>query len=177
MRRLHLAGLGLAAIVCMGGSAQAGDEFSARINGFQEIGSLTGPTGAIFTNGTGKLSLDTQKNAITYSLTYSDLGSGVTQAHIHFGKVHVAGGIIAFLCNNSGSGAPAGTPACPASGGTVTGTLTPASVIGPTGQGIAAGNFDALLAALDTNTAYVNIHTSGFPAGEIRGQIREGDHH
>lgn len=177
MRRLHLAGLGLAAvsIVGMGGYAQAGDEFSARANGFQEIGSLTGPTGAIFTNGTGKLSLDTQKSAITYSLTYSDLGTAVTQAHIHFGKVHVAGGIIAYLCTNLGNG-PAGTPACPASG-TVGGTLTAASVVGPTTQGIAVGNFEALLAALDSNTAYLNIHTSGFPTGEIRGQIREGDHH
>jgi hypothetical protein len=175
MHRCVRSGLGAAAMICIGGVASAGDEFSARINGFQEIGSLTGPTGAIFTNGSGKLSLDTQKNAITYKLTYSDLGSAVTQAHIHFGKMHVAGGIIAFLCNNSGSGAPAGTPACPASG-TVSGTLTSASIIGPAPQGIVAGNFDALLAALESHTAYVNIHTSLFPAGEIRGQIREGGH-
>jgi len=52
---------------------------------------------------------------------------------------------------------------------------TPASVIGPTPQGIVAGNFDALVAALTSNTAYGNIHTVNFPAGEIRGQIRRDD--
>ena len=38
------------------------------------------------------------------------------------------------------------------------------------------GDFDALTDALTSNTAYGNIHTVNFPAGEIRGQIRrEGD--
>jgi hypothetical protein len=38
-------------------------------------------------------------------------------------------------------------------------------------------DFDALEDALTSNTAYGNIHTTKFPAGEIRGEIRraEGD--
>ena len=104
----------------------------------------------------------------------------MTQAHIHFGKVHVAGGIIVFFCSNLAN-PPAGTPACPPDGGTVSGTLTAADIIGPTPQGVAAGNFDALEAALTSNTAYGNIHTTNFPAGEIRGQIhrreRDKDRH
>ena len=75
------------------------------------------------------LKLNRNTRAIAYKLSYSDLGMTVTQAHIHFGKVHVGGGIIVFLCTNLGNG-PAGTPACPPSG-TVTGTLLPASVVGP----------------------------------------------
>jgi len=63
------------------------------------------------------------------SVMCSDLAA-VTQAHIHFGKRHVAGGIIVFLCTNLGNG-PAGTPACPDSAGTVTGSITAASIIGP----------------------------------------------
>jgi hypothetical protein len=98
----------------------------------------------------------------------------VTQAHIHFGKRHVGGGIIVFFCSNLGNG-PAGTQACPASG-TVTGTITAADVVGPTAQGVAAGNFNALVEALDNHTAYGNIHTTAFPAGEIRGQIRRRGH-
>jgi hypothetical protein len=34
---------------------------------------------------------------------------------------------------------------------------------------------DALVAALDSNTAYANIHTTAFPAGEIRGQLIDRD--
>jgi CHRD domain len=44
---------------------------------------------------------------------------------------------------------------------------------------VAAGNFDAVVQALDSNTAYANIHTTSFPAGEIRGHVRRHghDHH
>src|SRR5690606_11636968 len=79
------------------------------------------------------------------------------------------GGIIIFLCANTGN-APANTPACPATEGTVTGTLRPEGVIGPQDQGIAPGEFDKLLAALRVGATYVNIHTEQVPAGEIRDQ-------
>ena len=163
---------GLAAVlVVLGASTALGQEYKARLNGFFEIGALAGPTGAILTNGTGKQRLDLDRDSASYSLTYSDLSSNVTQAHIHFGKVHVAGGIFAFLCTNLGNG-PAGTPACPPGGGTVTGTITAASVTAVPTQNIAQGDFGAVLAALGSNTAYANIHTTKFPAGEIRGQVQ-----
>src|SRR6266513_1143290 len=155
------------------GSAVA-QEYKARLSGFFEIGALNNNTGAILTNGTGKLTLDVDQTSATYALTYSGLGSDVTQAHIHFGKVHVAGGIFAFLCTNLGNG-PAGTPRCPAAGGTVTGTISPASIIAVPGQNITAGDFGALLAAVGSNTAYANVHTVKFPAGEIRGQVKLSD--
>jgi hypothetical protein len=152
-------------------------EFRVRLNGFEEVGGIgAGQTGAILSNGTGtgRVRVNAQAEMATYTLTYSGLGSPVTQAHIHFGKKGVDGGIMVFFCSNLGNG-PAGTPACPAAGGTVTGTWTAASIIGPTAQGVSAGNFDALVAALDSNTAYANIHTAQFPAGEIRGQLIERD--
>jgi hypothetical protein len=166
---------GLAALT---GTAQA-EDFSARLNGFEELGPLPGPTaaatGAILSNGKGRLRLDVDKSQITYRLTYSDLSTPVTQAHIHFGKIHVPGGIMVFFCTNLGNG-PAGTPACPATGGTVSGTWTAASVVGPAAQNVNPGDFDAILDALNSNTAYANIHTTKFAAGEIRGQVhRESD--
>jgi len=171
--RIRRIGLALAAIVCSGSLAQA-DEFFAKLSGFQEVGGVgAGQTGAILSNGRGTLGFDVSTSSISYRLTYSGTATAVTQAHVHFGKVHVGGGIMVFLCTNLGNGPP-GTPACPASG-TVTGTLTAASVVGPTAQNVPVGDFGALLAALDSNTAYANIHTTQFPAGEIRGQMRRGD--
>lgn len=149
-------------------------EYTARLSGFSELGPLNNLTGAILTDGTGQFALGVDQNNAAYSLTYSGLTSDVTQAHIHFAKVHVVGGIFVFLCTNLGNG-PAGTPACPAGGGTVTGTITPASILAVPGQNVPAGDFAALIAILASNTAYVNVHTVKFPGGEIRGQIRPSD--
>ncbi len=167
--RLVSATFGTAALMLVGAPADA-SEFSAKLSGFAEV------PAAILSNGRGTVSLVLDKRAgtLTYNLTYSGLGSPVTQAHIHFGKIHVAGGIIVFFCSNL-PGPPAGTPACPASGGTVTGTITAASVVGLLAQNIPPGSFAGLVAALTSDTAYANVHTVGFPPGEIRGQIRHGE--
>jgi hypothetical protein len=116
----------------------------------------------------------------TYTLTFSGLSSAVTQAHIRFGKVHVPGGIIVWLPDCS-EAEPGGLDAVlPNAGGTVSGTVTTASVVspgmGPPGnQGVTAGEFDVIEDALTSGTAYANVHTVNFPAGEIRGQVRKSE--
>lgn len=187
MPRQFWAGTALSAVLLVVSSVPArAQEYFAKFSGFQEVGALgAGETGAILSPGhaTLELTLDKEAQTLTYVLRYSGL-TNVKQSHIHFGKFHVAGGIMVFFCTNLGNG-PAGTPACPddSSGEvTVTGTLTPASVVGPAAQNIPAGDFDGVVAALASNTAYGNIHTTAFPAGEIRGQIHpkhhrhDGDH-
>ena len=181
MRRYGLIDLTVAAgfVVLWGGLAHADGggannaEYSARLSGFNVTGGLNAETGAILTDGAGTLQLDLDRKSKTanYKLTYSGLTTAVTQAHIHFGKVHVPGGIMVFFCSNLSNG-PAGTPMCPASGGTVSGTFTASSVVAIAGQNVTAGDFDALTDALASNTAYANVHTMKFPAGEIRGQVR-----
>ena len=164
-------------VVHADGSGANTEEFSARLNGFKVTGGLgAGETGAILTDGTGTVQLDLDKKSqtATYSLTYSGLTSSVLQAHIHFGKVHTPGGIMVFFCTNLGNGPP-GTPPCPTSGGTVTGTWTASSVVAIPGQNVTAGDFDALTDALASNTAYANVHTMNFKAGEIRGQVRKSE--
>jgi hypothetical protein len=44
-------------------------------------------------------------------------------------------------------------------------------VIGPAGQGIAAGEFEEILRAMRSGVTYVNDHTDKHPGGEIRGLI------
>ena len=171
-----MAALGLVAV---GSGAAYADDFTARMSGFQVTGGLgTGETGAILTDGTGALRLDLDKNShtATYTLTYSGLTSAVTQAHIHFGKVHVPGGIMVWLCQTAAKPSPvAGTPFCPTAGGKVSGTITGASVVAIPTQNVTAGDFDAIMDALLSNTAYANVHTVNFPMGEIRGQVRQSE--
>jgi len=47
--------------------------------------------------------------------------------------------------------------------------------VGPAAQGVTAGDFQAVVDALESDTAYANIHTTAFLAGEIRGEIRRGN--
>jgi len=172
----------VAALVVFSAGYAHAEEFSARLNGFQELGAQNAETGAILSNGSGtlRLSLDKDAGTATFTLTFSGVGTTplktgtVTQAHIHFGKVHSAGGVMVFFCTNLANG-PAGTQACPLNSGTVTGIFTSASVVAIAGQNVNAGDFDALVDALDSNTAYANIHTTALPAGEIRGQIRRDE--
>jgi hypothetical protein len=172
MKRYLLAVASIAALLLVSSARADAEDFFAKFSGFNEIGGVgAGETGAILSEGQGTLKLDLNRAARTldYTLTYSGLSSNVLVAHIHFGKVHVAGGIIVFLCGGGG------TPACPAGGGTVSGTITPASVLAIPTQNVTAGDFDALEDALTSHTAYGNIHTANFKAGEIRGEIRPGE--
>ena len=59
--------------------------------------------------------------------------------------------------------------------GVVTGTVTSADVIGPASQGIAPGEFGELVRAMRAGITYVNVHSTMFPAGEIRGQINDAN--
>lgn len=180
MRRFMI-GAALAAAVAMPmAGANAEEFFHANFSGFQELGGLPtvanpgAETGAILSEGTAtlQLQLDNKMQTLTFTLKFSGLSSTVTQAHIHFGQQHVPGGVIVFFCATPPTPAPAGTQSCGGGrSGTITGTLRAGDVIGPAGQGIAAGNFDGLEDALNNNTAYANIHTTNFPQGEIRGQI------
>ncbi len=97
----------------------------------------------------------------------------MTQAHIHLGGAAQSGGISVFLCTNLGNG-PVGTQACPPAPASVSGTLVPTDVIGPVGQGIVAGEFGELVAAIRAGVTYANVHSSKYPGGEIRAQL-EGD--
>jgi CHRD domain-containing protein len=109
-----------------------------------------------------------------FVLRYRNLGSPVTQSHIHLGQKSVTGGVSVFFCTNLGNG-PAGTQACPqpAPGeyAEVTGIRTAADVVGPAAQGIAPGEFAELVRALRAGVTYANVHSTQFPTGEIRGQF------
>jgi CHRD domain len=118
--------------------------------------------------------LDDDARTITYELSYSGLEGTVQQAHIHFGKRGVNGGVTLFLCGTATSPGPAGTPTCPQEG-TVTRTALATDILAPGTQGIEAGNYEELAAALRAGHAYANVHSSKWPGGEIRAQINDED--
>ena len=137
-------------------------------------GFLEGTPGPVSSVATGSFEATIDEGAIHYTLTYSGLEGNVAQAHIHFGQRSVSGGISAWLCGTTALPGPAGTPTCPGpTSGTVSDTILAADVVGPAAQGIAAGEFGELVAALRAGRAYANVHSSKFGPGEIRGQIND----
>jgi hypothetical protein len=127
-------------------------------------------------SGTFSARINRAGDAIEYTETFGSLTSNVTQSHIHFGGPAQSGSVVVFLCSNLGNG-PAGTQACPAAGGTISGTIVAANVLAAANQNIVAGDLAAVIAAIRANTAYVNVHTANFPGGEIRGPLGDHDHH
>jgi CHRD domain-containing protein len=182
--RLVWAGRVLAVIALLGLSVSvvstSADEgkFSARatLTGFQEnLPKLT--------DGTGTFSATVTATTLTYKLTFSGLTSPVLMSHIHFGQPGVNGGIFIWLCGTTAPFAgPTGTPTCPAPGVPVTGTVKAADVQSILGtpppppsaanQNVRAGDFAGAVRILKSGDAYVNVHTTNFPGGEIRGQVR-----
>lgn len=175
MKRFALAPLAWIAVLALAGAlpaaAQPIDDFSgtatADLSGFNEVP-------AIFTFGGGRFeaTVNADGTEIEWDLTYDHLTANVTQAHIHFAEQRVNGAIVIFFCSNLPN-PPAGTPACPAPPAHLTGTFTAANVgAGAAAQGIGAQQIKALLRAMRAGATYVNVHSTKFPGGEIRGQVR-----
>lgn len=173
LRRAALTSVSVAALALLGaaGSAFADDGPSTRLKGYEEVP-------AVSSTGTGrfKAKIDKDNGILSYELSFSGLEGDVRQAHIHFGQRGVNGGITLWLCQSASnpSPTPLKTPTCPQAG-TVSGVLSAADVIGPAGQGIAATEFAEVLAAIRAGVAYVNVHSTKHPGGEIRGQLRDDD--
>jgi hypothetical protein len=182
-----LAGVLGLAVLLVGAQALTAGHGKSRIkadtlNSYQEVGGAASAGLSMPGTGEFKATIDDDDQTIEWELTYAGLSGAPTQAHIHFGNRYLAGGVSVFFCGTAVATPPATQwPACPAAPAgvtqpvTLTGTWRPNDVIGPSGQGIAAGEWDEFVAALRAGMAYANIHTAMFAGGEIRAQINNKD--
>jgi hypothetical protein len=133
--------------------------FRAQLSGAEEVPPIeTRATGqAVF-----QVSPDGEE--LAYRLIVANI-ENVTQAHIHLAPAGVNGPVVAWLY-------PKAPPAQPipgrSNGVLATGTLTLGNLVGP----LAGGTISDLIDEMRQGNTYVNVHTSQFPPGEVRGQIR-----
>lgn len=145
-------------------AAAQDQDIRVALRGFEEVPAISSAASGEFRARLGP-------STIAYQLSYGGLQGDVRQAHIHVGQKSVNGGVSVFLCQTANNPDPTGlAPTCPQSG-EVHGLLTPANVVGPGGQGVSAGEFAELIKAMREGVTYVNVHSSVFPGGEIRGQL------
>lgn len=150
-------------------AAQTPQHIEARLRGTQEVPAISS-TGHAFFQATINSSGE-DATEIAWTMDYAGFSNSITQSHIHFAEPGVNGGIMIFFCSNIFNGPP-GTPTCPQGSGHLEGTITSADVgAGAAAQGIGAGQFIKVLRAIRAGVSYANIHSTVFPAGEIRGQI------
>jgi len=170
MGKLALRGLVLTVVIgLLGlGSYAIADSGTNNFKGDPMLGYAENPDVSTVAAGSFDASLS-DDGSLHYVLSYSGLEGNVLQAHVHFGKTAVNGGISYFLCTNLNA---ATDDDCPQSG-TVEGDIEPVDVIGPAGQGIEAGNLDEIVAAMRAGHAYANVHSSKWPGGEVRAQIND----
>lgn len=148
------------------GTPPAARNFVAPLNPGEEV---PAPTLTETKNPTGNATLRLGRNGteLSYKLIVANI-ENVTQSHIHCGAAGVAGPVVAFLFGFVPDGVSS-------NGILAEGTVTAADVIArPDSDACPGGlaNFDELLAHMRAGTAYVNVHTTQNPPGEIRGQIR-----
>lgn len=160
--------LGLLATILLFSAVARADQlvFTATLTGSQEVP----PSGSAGT-GSALVTLDTATNLLTVNVSFAGLGSPTIASHIH-------------CCALPGTNAMVATavptfPGFPL--GVTTGTylmtfdLTVASTYNPAfitaHGGTVAGAMAAFIAGLNSGQTYLNIHTSQFPGGEIRGQL------
>lgn len=159
-----LAGLAMTSLLYVGSGVRADDDernfFKVRLTGFNEVP-------AVSSTGRGEWTARVRGDSVDWELSYEGLeGTTTTASHIHFGQKDVNGGVSVFFCGGGGR------PACTAGSGGFRGTFTAADVIGPAAQGIAPGEFAELVRAMRAGKTYVNVHSTTWPGGEIRGQVR-----
>jgi hypothetical protein len=142
-----------------GGPGAVSNHFIAPMSGDQEV-----PAVDTRARGQATFTLSEDGSELSYRLIVANL-ENVTMAHIHLAPAGVNGPVVLWLY-------PAGPPPQliegRSSGVLATGTATEANLVGP----LAGAPLSALIEAMRSGNAYVNVHTSQYPPGEIRGQIR-----
>ncbi len=148
MRRAALMAVLLAAT--LGGGCNSNDDtfFDAILSPDNEV-----PPRASGASGTARLTFD--GTTVTYIILVSNMNN-ITAAHIHSAAAGVNGPVrVPFFTG----------PTTSISQGTlVEGSFTAADVTGI--------DFNTLLGEMRAGTAYVNVHSTTYPGGEIRGQTR-----
>lgn len=162
MRRLTALALAmfLVAVIALPAGADGRRTFVVDLSGANEVP-------AVETDGFGRaiLTLNGAGTALRFTLRTQNLEE-IHMAHIHCGPAGVNGPIVAFLFG------PADPPVTQ-DGVLSKGEITDDDVIDRVG-GLCptdVTDLDSLIALIRAGNAYVNVHTTAFPAGEIRGQI------
>jgi hypothetical protein len=162
MRRALLVALA-AALVTAGLPALADPpeqrNFRAHLSGDEEV-----PPVDTRAQGQAIFQLSKDGTELHYKLIVANI-EDVTMAHIHLAPRGRNGGVVVWLY-------PEAPPPQLIPGRTqgvlAEGVITASDLVGP----LAGMDLSDLIGAINAGNTYVNVHTTAFPGGEVRGQVR-----
>jgi len=138
---LPVLGLVLAGLFVAGGALAGGRPFATNLTGAEEVPGPGDPDG----NGTANLTLNQGQGEVCFAIEVQDIALPATGAHIHAAPAGIAGPVVV--------------------------PLTPPDESG-TSSGCVAADRELIKAIRQNPEAYyVNVHTTDFPAGAVRGQL------
>ncbi len=150
---------------CGGGDGSADttgpapERFSATLGGANVVPATTSAT-------TGSITLQSVPGDSTLAFSLSVVNmTGITQAHLHNAAAGANGAIIAWLLPVNGNSAQ--SPSVTLDGVISLGDIEPGWV-----RGTPRLAMDSVKALLRVGRLYVDVHSSTFTAGEIRGQVQ-----
>jgi hypothetical protein len=173
MRTRLVLGTFLLGLIAVGVAlAGANGNWSTHANGSMEV-----PVRDTNAQGQAIFHLSSDGTELDYKLIGSNI-ENVFMAHIHMEEPGVNGPIVVWLYPSTAV-APGPLGSGRHDGILAEGTITASNLVGP----LAGQPLSALVEAMDSGNAYVNIHTNDgvgdvntgpgdFPGGEVRGDIR-----
>lgn len=134
--------------------------FVTPLSGAEEV-----PANDSLGRGVAIFHLSADGESLSYRLIVANI-ENVTQAHIHaHAPAGANAGVVVWLYPEDGP--PAELILGRSDGVLATGTITEDDLVGA----FAGQPLSTLIDAITGGTAYVNVHTTQFPPGEIRGQL------
>ena len=138
---------------------KSSDSFHAHLDGKEQV-----PPAKTKAQGEAVFTLSKDGDSIHYKITVANI-ENVTMAHIHEEVAGANGPVVVWLYP---SAPPPKLIPGKTNGVLAEGTITSASLAGP----LEGKSITDLLNDIKSGKAYVNVHTSQYPGGEIRGQIK-----
>lgn len=138
---LHMVLIVLTVLALVSVAADGGRKFTTTLTGAAEVPGPGDPDGS----GTASLRLNPGSEQVCFELMVSNIALPATGAHIHVGTITQSGGVVVGLVAPDASG---------------------------TSSGCVSASRDLILAILQNPEGYyVNVHSTEFPAGAVRGQL------
>lgn len=151
------------ATLALAGDHPSNGQFKADLTGYNEVP-------AVLTTGSGQVTVvvSSDQTSLNVTLNFSKLLGVAQSASLYLASPATTGGAVALICGGT-------APACPTTAdGTATIALSASDILAIPAQGLAAGDVSSVIQALANGAIYVNVVTTKFPNGEIRGQFGRG---